>query len=287
MFVGGTFTGSLAATGTVTLIRDRRLGRRHASRYGGAGWPDASTGQSLELVDPTSDNSLGSSWALSTGAAGSPGAANQAAVVGTPAGRADDRGARGGRRLRDGPLDRPGRDRRHADHRLPHPGAGHDRAADRHVHGGIPDRDQPRRRRAHRGVAYQFQVAAINGVGAGPFSALSTALTPVNPSATSRPVIGTAAAGAAGGAVTATARWTPPTSTGSAPITAYEVTALLMSSTAPNATVIGISTFPVLGPTIRSKVLTLTPGIYRFQVVALNAVGFSPSSVMSNAVTAQ
>ena len=54
--------------------------------FGGAGWPDPSGGRSLELVDPASDNNLGSSWALSTRPAGSPGAPNQTAVAGSPPG---------------------------------------------------------------------------------------------------------------------------------------------------------------------------------------------------------
>ena len=67
----------------------------------------------------------------------------------------------------------------------------------------------------------------------------------------------------------------------------YEVTALLMSSTAPNATVLGTRPSRCSAPTIRSKAFTLTPGTYRFEVVALNAIGFSPASAMSNAVAAR
>ena len=62
------------------------------------------------------------------------------------------------------------------------------------------------------GTAYRFQVAAVNAVGTGALSALSNSVTPATvPGA---PVIGTATAGVAGGAINATARWTPPAATG-------------------------------------------------------------------------
>jgi hypothetical protein len=67
------------------------------------------------------------------------------------------------------------------------------------------------------GASYQFQVAATNAVGTGPNSALSAVVIPATvPGA---PVIGTAASGTAGGAVTATANWNAPTINGGSAIT--------------------------------------------------------------------
>ncbi len=81
VFVGGSFTGDLAPSESLQLARaDGSVA--DSVTYGGTGWPDASNGASLELVNPASDNSLGDNWALSTRSAGSPGAANQTAVSG-------------------------------------------------------------------------------------------------------------------------------------------------------------------------------------------------------------
>ena len=51
VFVGGPYTGDLPASGTLTLSRpDASIA--DTLTYGGAGWPDATTGSSLELTDP-------------------------------------------------------------------------------------------------------------------------------------------------------------------------------------------------------------------------------------------
>ncbi len=89
-------------------------------------------------------------------------------------------------------------------------------------------------------------------------------------------MIGSATSGTAGGSITATVRWTPPASTGGLPILGYQATALEMSSSAANATVIGRVEGPVLGPTVRTRQFTLTTGNYRFEVIAINATGFEP-----------
>ena len=132
------------------------------------------------------------------------------------------------------------------------------------------------------GTSYSFDVRAINAVGTGAASARSNVVTPATvPTA---PIIGTAASGVAGGTITATANWSPPTSTGGSPITGYRVFALRMSST---GTVLSTTQSAVLASTARTLQMTLTSGNYRFQVVAINAVGTSPRSARSNLVTAR
>ena len=94
-------------------------------------------------------------------------------------------------------------------------------------------------------------------------------------------MIGVPLQGATGGALTATARWTPPTSTGGSAITGYRVTALRMSSSAEDATVVSSTTSRILGPNVRQRQFTLAAGNYRFEVVAINAIGTSPPSARS------
>jgi hypothetical protein len=71
VFVGDRYSGNLPPSGTLTLTRpDASLADQVA--YGGAGWPVPTNGQSLQLVDPSSDNNNGSNWTLSSGG-GNPG----------------------------------------------------------------------------------------------------------------------------------------------------------------------------------------------------------------------
>jgi len=130
------------------------------------------------------------------------------------------------------------------------------------------------------GTGYQFRVAAVNAVGVGTFSALTPTVTPATvPGA---PVIGNATAGAAGGAITATARWTPPATNGGSPITGYQVNALRMSAA---GAVLGTTSSAVQPNTARALAMTLpVAGNYRFTVVAITAVGTGAASARSNLV---
>jgi hypothetical protein len=133
-------------------------------------------------------------------------------------------------------------------------------------------------------TTYTFRVRAVNDIGQSANSAQSNAIT-IATTAPGAPVIGTAANGVNGGAITATANWTPPASSGGSAITGYQVFALQMSGNGGNATVLS-ETASVLQPSAaRSLQMTLPAvGIYRFQVTAVNAIGTSVRSARSNAV---
>ena len=130
------------------------------------------------------------------------------------------------------------------------------------------------------GTAYNFRVRAVNAIGVGPLSAASIAVTPATVPAA--PVIGTAAAGTAGGAITATARWTPAANTGGAPITGFRVTALRLSAA---GAVLSTTVSAVQPAAARTLAMTLPArGNYRFTVVSINRVGASAASPRSNLV---
>lgn len=132
------------------------------------------------------------------------------------------------------------------------------------------------------GTAYNFRVLAVNARGSGPLSAASNTVTPATvPGA---PRIGTATAGAAGGALTASIAWTPPTATGGAPITGYVVRALRMSAAGAVLATVTSATQPAGA---RSLSMTLPAGNYRFTVQAINRVGAGAQSARSNLVAAR
>jgi predicted phage tail protein len=124
------------------------------------------------------------------------------------------------------------------------------------------------------GTTYTFRVAAINAVGTGPMSAESNPVTPFAPAAPEAPTIGTATAGNG----QATVSWTAPTSDGGSPITAYEVTPYIGFAA---------QTPTTFNSTATTQTITmLTNGTtYRFRVRAINAVGFSGYSKVTNPVT--
>ncbi|VXB30551.1 Heme peroxidase [Nocardioides sp. AX2bis] len=132
------------------------------------------------------------------------------------------------------------------------------------------------------GTAYNFRVVAVNAVGVGPVSAASNVVTPAAVTVPGRPAIGTAVAGVAGGAVTATANWPAATNTGGSPITGYRIRALRIGLL---GIVLSTTTSAVQPATARSLQMTLpAAGNYRFTVEAINAVGNSAQSPRSNLV---
>ena len=132
------------------------------------------------------------------------------------------------------------------------------------------------------GTAVRLQVRATNAVGTGAFSALSNAVTPATvPGAA---VIGAASSGVAGGVVNATARWTPPASTGGSAITGYRVTALRLNAA---GSVLATTVSAVQPAGARTLPMTLPAGSYRFTVRAINALGTGAASARSNLVTAR
>lgn len=286
VFVGGRFGGDLAPGETVTLTR---AGGTVADTvtFGGAGWPDASNGRSLELVNLAADNNDPANWALSVMPAGSPGAANQTVFAGSAPGAPTIGTASAGANS--------------ATVRWTAPTVTGGAAVNGYVVkvldgvGAQVGALRPASRNATSlivsgltaATSYTFQVSAINVAAVGAASASSNAVTVVAPSTAGRPVIGTASSGTAGSPITAIARWTPPASTGSSTITAYRLTALQMTSTAADATVLGRTEAPIRTGATRSYTFTLPSGIYRFEVEALNATGWSPVSARSAAVTAQ
>ncbi len=135
-------------------------------------------------------------------------------------------------------------------------------------------------------TTYRFRVRAVNAMGSSALSAASNPVTPTGGVAVGAvpgaPTIRNALAGAAGGAITATANWRAPVDAGSSPITGYQVTA---ASTGVADIVSAVLT-PLAGGD-QMFVMTLPAGNYRFRVVAINTAGPSLPSGQSNLVTAR
>jgi hypothetical protein len=279
VFVGDRYSGNLAASATLTLTRPDGSTADQVT-YGGAGWPTPTGGQSLELTDPAADNNDGANWALSSGP-GTPGSSSGGTVITVPdaptIGTATPANA-SATVTWTAPGNNGGSAITGYQVRVVNT-AGTQVGALRPAGAGVTSLTVTG---LTNGTAYRFQVAATNSIGTGAFSALSNSVTP-NASATvpGPPVIGTPSQGAVGGELTAIARWTPPTTTGGSAITGYQVTALRMSSIAADATVLSRTTSRVLGAAVRQREFTLAAGNYRFEVVAINAIGTSPPSARS------
>jgi hypothetical protein len=129
------------------------------------------------------------------------------------------------------------------------------------------------------GVPYRFRVRAVTGAGVGPSSALSVTI----PNAPAVSTTNGAKPGTTGGAVTASVTWGAP-ATGVSAITGYRVFALRMSAA---GAVLSTTASSVQPATARTLSMTLAAGSYRFQVIAVNAVGISARSARSNLVAAR
>ncbi len=124
------------------------------------------------------------------------------------------------------------------------------------------------------GTTYTFTVYATNGVGDGPESDPSNAVTPEEATVPGAPTDVSATAGDA----SATVSWTPPADDGGSAITEYTITTYEGSNPTGTTTASGSAT---------SKTVTgLTNGTtYTFTVYATNDAGDGPESDPSNAVT--
>jgi titin len=126
------------------------------------------------------------------------------------------------------------------------------------------------------GTTYFFQVAAINSVGTGSFSAASSGVTPAG-----LPGAPTAVSGTAGNTQVALT-WTAPSSTGGSAITGYQVQ-VGTSATGPFSNATGCTT---TSTTTACTATGLTNGTtYFFQAAAINAVGTGSFSAVSSGVT--
>ncbi|MEP7115725.1 MAG: fibronectin type III domain-containing protein, partial [Ilumatobacteraceae bacterium] len=130
------------------------------------------------------------------------------------------------------------------------------------------------------GTSYRFRVQATNAAGTGAFSALSNTVTPAVLTVPGAPTIGTAVAGN----TTATVAWTPPASNGGSAITSFSVQVINPATGAQIA--LASTTGPTAGTATSLVVTGLTNGTsYQFRVRAINVIGSSIPSGLSNTIT--
>ena len=130
------------------------------------------------------------------------------------------------------------------------------------------------------GTAHTVSVLARTAVGDSPEVSRTTTTSATRPGAAR---IGTASSGARGGAVTATARWSAPLSSGGAAIRYYQVRASRVSS---SGATLSTRTFEA-DKDARRLAMRLTVGRYRFHVRAVNTIGAGAWSARSNKVVAR
>ncbi|MGA8211410.1 MAG: peroxidase family protein [Nocardioidaceae bacterium] len=129
------------------------------------------------------------------------------------------------------------------------------------------------------GRTYSVRVQAVNAVGVSPWSA-SRSVTPATTPSAPRGL--RVARGAAGGALTVSARWTAPASNGGSTVTAYRVSAQRYAA---NGTAVGAPRVTQVGAGARSAGIRLPAGSYRLTVRAVNAVGQGTASPRSPLVS--
>ncbi len=123
---------------------------------------------------------------------------------------------------------------------------------------------------------FVISAGALSGAGAEVTVRTSGATVP------GAPLIEPATGGATGGAVSATAAWSAPRSTGGAPITGYRVRAVQLGA---DGSVVAVTVSAIQPATARTLAMTLPAvGDYRFVVRAFNAVGVGAPSARSNVV---
>ncbi|MFZ2502104.1 MAG: lamin tail domain-containing protein [Nocardioides sp.] len=286
ILVGDRFTGTLASTGTITLSRlDASVADSVA--FGGDGWPVPAAGETLELSDLNADNGDPVAWGLSARPGGSPSAANGAADTATAPGAPQPRPSVPGDTQVIVNWRAPFRDggaaitayvvqaRNSGGQAVGSPVqvAGSARTA---TVTGLPNNQ-----------ALTFAIQAINRVGTGATGTTSAVTPAAGLTAPGSPIIATATTGASGGLNTVVARWNSPSTTGGSPITGYRAYAMRMSSASASAYVVETLVSPIVTASKRSFEFEAEEGYWRFEVVAVNAVGTSARSARSNAIQPQ
>ncbi len=132
------------------------------------------------------------------------------------------------------------------------------------------------------GNIYKFKVKATNAIGTGAETSFSNEVAVITPSAPDAPTIGAAAFIGNSGSPRYSVSFTPPTNTGSTPITSYTAT-LYIGGVATAFKVSGTSSPITFSQPSGATMPNVSP--YTFVVTATNSVGTSNPSSQSNAIS--